>query len=73
MDACPAELRREIHGEPCGRCGGNGCGREIAVKVDGQERLACYFGIQWIRQWEPSHIEPLKRLLSAQDALYRAA
>jgi len=70
IEQCPTRLRNELLRGRCARCGGNGCGKAMAVVVDGEEREICCFGIFRLCTWTREEIPNLKRLLRIGAGLF---
>jgi hypothetical protein len=68
--ACPASLRDELIEGSCGRCGGSGCGQEVTVIADGEERHICRFGNLRISTWDAEGLETFRGLLTVQAERY---
>ena len=64
IEQCPRRLRDEILRGRCARCGGNGCGKQVTVSVNGEERDICHYGILGIREWRAKDIPAIKWLLA---------
>ena len=69
IEKCPTRLRNDLLRGQCARCGGKGCGKEVTVVVDGEEREICHYGIFTVWRPKRSDVRPLKWLLAVQAGM----
>lgn len=50
--ACPPGLRDDLIEGSCAHCGGAGCGREVYLDVEGEQRPICRFGNLRVSRWD---------------------
>ena len=70
IEECPTQLRNDLLRGRCARCGDTGCGKEVTVVVDGEEREICHYGIFTIWRLSRGSLRPLKWLLGVQAGLF---